>query len=625
MAQSNAILNNNDSNDWLLSQIEEGLNSGIYNLDNLDDGLEPFGFSTSLIDIWGESDNLPFVIVKNLFGDGRDARIIRITARESILDGILVGVGKDELGVYKLELIFKGWDFISGGGISVIVGDKTGDGIPEVVITVHWCGMGCYNTQAIIYQWRDGSFVDLAQETIKLSEYSAWGYGASDENGIDTIEITRIDVLISSRNKEILKWSGEYYEFSHIETDTSLESYIYGFSWSPDDFLTTLALIEALLSEWPDVEADRIEFASSFPDLLRYQRGVVYAMASKTTKAQQEFASLIESRSSESSDAIIEAAQAFLDTYYGDRDLYQSCLEAKKLIDAYLEPYRDENGWASREGALEVVGHYPKLWPNPLCSLTATVPVAIQSIPSSEIKFLPAILTQAGMNVNQSEALDLNNDGFTDWILVIDDNVWIVLYFGDSHTVLLVNTPRFFDDIENLKVSVEEFKDTDNPIILIQSNTNLFVFRIYSEDGKHEILKLIEEYYVAIIDIITDNETHTINIFKDDPGLSNFWRMYSWESDSGDFDIVDRAADYLFLRKNPSEAIKIIDYALAQFDSLTIESNQQSIRLEYLLALAYELSGDKEKAAQLYYQIWQDHPGSAYALMARAKLVLVDP
>lgn len=40
----------------------------------------------------------------------------------------------------------------------------------------------------------------------------------------------------------------------------------------------------------------------------------------------------------------------------------------------------------------------------------------------------------------------------------------------------------------------------------------------------------------------------------------------------------------------------------------------------YLLALAYELSGDEAQAVQIYWQLWYDSPGSPYALLARAKL-----
>jgi hypothetical protein len=42
--------------------------------------------------------------------------------------------------------------------------------------------------------------------------------------------------------------------------------------------------------------------------------------------------------------------------------------------------------------------------------------------------------------------------------------------------------------------------------------------------------------------------------------------------------------------------------------------------LQYLLALAYELAGEKDLAAQTYLALWQSFPDSPYAIMAMAKL-----
>jgi len=48
-------------------------------------------------------------------------------------------------------------------------------------------------------------------------------------------------------------------------------------------------------------------------------------------------------------------------------------------------------------------------------------------------------------------------------------------------------------------------------------------------------------------------------------------------------------------------------------------------RYYYLAALACELSGDEQKAVQIYWQLWHDYPGGAYALMARDKLEPANP
>ena len=44
-----------------------------------------------------------------------------------------------------------------------------------------------------------------------------------------------------------------------------------------------------------------------------------------------------------------------------------------------------------------------------------------------------------------------------------------------------------------------------------------------------------------------------------------------------------------------------------------------------IIGLSYELSGDQQKAAQIYWEIWHDFPDSHYALLARYKLEPVKP
>jgi tetratricopeptide (TPR) repeat protein len=47
--------------------------------------------------------------------------------------------------------------------------------------------------------------------------------------------------------------------------------------------------------------------------------------------------------------------------------------------------------------------------------------------------------------------------------------------------------------------------------------------------------------------------------------------------------------------------------------------------MHYLMAIAYEMSGQPEQAARAYYILWRDYPDSPYALLAQNKLELVKP
>jgi len=93
-------------------------------------------------------------------------------------------------------------------------------------------------------------------------------------------------------------------------------------------------------------------------------------------------------------------------------------------------------------------------------------------------------------------------------------------------------------------------------------------------------------------------------------------------------DAAEQAEAKLIVEANPSEAITLLKRVLAMPQG-TYEGDcppdvcADYSRLRYMLALSYELTGDEEKAIQTYWQLWHDHPGSAYAVLARARLEAV--
>ena len=121
-----------------------------------------------------------------------------------------------------------------------------------------------------------------------------------------------------------------------------------------------------------------------------------------------------------------------------------------------------------------------------------------------------------------------------------------------------------------------------------------------------------------------------------------WWSVYQWNETTMTFEKVDYPFDLLFHHNNPEEAISYLQLALdiiAPYEARMIAIEKATpdgeqfydglssvkIPLLYLLGLSYELTGDEDNAVKTYYQVWREHPDSAYALMAKAKLELIKP
>ena len=103
------------------------------------------------------------------------------------------------------------------------------------------------------------------------------------------------------------------------------------------------------------------------------------------------------------------------------------------------------------------------------------------------------------------------------------------------------------------------------------------------------------------------------------------------------FEETDYLEQLLFEEGRTDEVVRIISGLLENYADKQGQDNEFFVasnkpRLQYLLGLVYELSGDTSKAASVYYQIWKNHPlpepeylglgfpDQPYAIMAREKI-----
>ena len=153
-------------------------------------------------------------LVPNLLGDTRTARLIELQTLESRAGGIILAIVQGDQGAYQVLPVYDGFDFFTGGLLEVQIADRTHDGLPEIIITRQTCACECKKDRLLIFQWRDGRFLDLTREKILFDDPSAsWNYGPPDANGADTIEtVSRAGG--ASKSTARYAWDGKWYQLA---------------------------------------------------------------------------------------------------------------------------------------------------------------------------------------------------------------------------------------------------------------------------------------------------------------------------------------------------------------------------------------------------------------------------
>jgi len=139
------------------------------------------------------------------------------------------------------------------------------------------------------------------------------------------------------------------------------------------------------------------------------------------------------------------------------------------------------------------------------------------------------------------------------------------------------------------------------------------------------------EYDVDNIILVPQGTPAQFQVFHTKPSLEDDyfdppWEGYRWDASRGEF--RDDLLEYkLIVEHDPvaaAEISKIIVPLLFEGKD-RYSSAWWYQRYYYLCGLSFELSGDQQKAVEIYWEIWHDFPNSPYALLARYKLEPINP
>jgi len=583
--------------------------------------------------------------VPNLFGDGRSAYVLQLHTEEVSLDGFLFALQQDAQGYFHITPIYSGWDF-SGGGLALEkFTDRTQDGLPEVIVNVDYCNCSCGPEKALILQWRDGRFVDLARGQIKMgSEFSGWRFGPLDENNVATIEVYKAPLFMKMITR--LVWDGTWYQAvgSSVQMPTQAQAL------KPEGALSVewlnLALETGQVQEIESLLQPAAEPGFSvgpLSDYLRFQLGFTKALLSRPDQAKDILHSLVISPTNPQVSAVTSAAQGFLKNYADDGDVYKSCQAALTVMENAVASYRDSAGAISQEHYLKQWGYSPGYSDIPLCSLRGAFKLLVSRLSLDQAKDAITVLRASGVTVIHSARLDLNGDGRSDWVALLDapgsragTDLWVLLGSETGLTALPVEAPGSYNlpssrsaygvfHLESVTVPGQ-----NQPVVIMQSGEFLYAWRVIEVAGQSHIEQLLRRELVGRFEMHSLQSPFEIKAYiKADQSVwtvDREWEIYRWdpvietlvltETAKSSFETVEAL---IFEQNRSGDAIALLQTLLAAPDEKRIP------HAYYLLGLAYELTGDKANAAKVYWQLWQAYPDSGYGVMAQFKLENIAP
>ena len=610
--------------EWILQQIESGLNSGLITPDTINQMLYPAGFKVNFQQA-----------APNLFADGQFAQVLWITRYQWDERGLYAALSQDDQEGYVLTKIASTWSFSNGYDWQPEITDHTGDGIPEVVVIRDYVN-GSYNsTTLMIYQWQSDHFENIIRNQFWFNSYNeTWAYGQPDDSGAESIEVWQASYALDVVRYSRYVWNGEWYELSesHLVPPERAGEYVplwVTYAMHYEEYNTVIETLQQFLSDTSPLMA--------FNDYLRFQIGLAHAFQSNSTEARLVLEEIVQNPADPLVPAVSNAAQAYLDHYNGDADLYRACQAALQVMAqaSGVQPfYRDV---VDEEKLAPVWGYQPTWeWGSiALCDLSTAFPRIVAQLDATEFEQALAQLEAAGVLIRSAIRSDLNNDGQVEWVLLIDTpgddvpiSIWILL--NTTQNILpipLVSWERKPYDLQRA--------DTDTATLDIKT--------VLAPDGASIVFLLAGEYLYAfqldaaeaainsVLAVKRDAESYVL-VQRDDrlelevpSPWSDSTYYYRWNGSrfvsfdpEGSLDaLAEEAEAALFTRWEPGEAISPLRQII-----LDHPDYYDMPRMLYMLGLAYELSGDEAQAVQAYWELWHNYPESGYARLAQAKLEL---
>ena len=604
--------------EWVVEQLENKLNHGLVFPDDVERFLDNYWFEVRY-----------YQEIENLFGDQKPAWFYVIEPQvweeeehyEKSSDffdrgGLFVVAREISQGKFEVYILENGWNFSSGSSSLFEISDFNKNGVPEIAINIGLHSGSMCGGNLKIFEWHEDTFEDLTRGNIQIGDC------------VDKYEYVVVDGKPSIRFKKfftpvpaIYTWNGTHYEFFRYEHKNLVEKW-----WTAESPSEEVHAIEEILSS-EDLEGLR----PAYIDFLRFRLGIVYSLDSQESQAKQVFQDLVDNPSDKTRTIYSEFSKNFLKYYSGDESLYTACKKSQEIFystsrDLSAEDQEKLFGISSDNNfGLGVFGLGVLR-----CFESDVFELLVNKIPV-EVENVPDVLLKNGMKFSYAEKQDINFDGISEeWLLTINDDLYVIYPNGPYYTATYLHYLFKSEEASTRSVTVDvaKWNGIQEPVLAISTDRELLLISV--GDG-YDPTWLNSEYDIENLLFSPQSAPAQYQVFYAKPKSDdNYYGVplnaYRWDSSRHKFrdDLIEYT---LFVEHNPDNAVEISEVVLpVLMDWKDLDAFTWWLpRYFYLSGLSYELSGNAQKAAEVYWQLWHDYPGSQYALLARYKLVPGNP
>ena len=616
LALTNVVSGSSRSDEWIVQKIEDELNTGLFSPQSLNEYLNQYGFK-----VYNQLE------LFNLFGDDQTNLVFIINSNFEWFvgyDGIVAVLCGTEPGEYELHLAASYWDFDGGEWMKdnyfcpEFTSDLNNNGIQEICILYDLGYSFYFPTKLYLLEWQGDKFVDLAKNT-------RWVTASSDHNGavlIDKENHPDIDLIVARSQNQgefyYYQFGDVYLELAHEEHQEIYSSINTFFDQKKyDDAISYLKNLTETGPPYLDTDYLGTDLGAELTDTLRFTLGLAYAYNGDFEQAKQVFHSLETEPTLEEYPIYAKIAAAFTDSLYDHFDLIGACTFTDDTIESAKESTPSDSEYT------EIFG-YPLKYNNPLqtyCHPRYTFEAAIESLPTDLPSQLPDFLRSANFEVLKSIPFDIFDDEQKDWMLYIQSpnndsyhRIFAIQYQGHWEAFYLYGEP--IENLPNEKASLAQLPGLSEPALIVQSIEDTYIYELIVMENQIDSASLESTYAnfsllrsddIVIITSSYTDMAYDENTWEELDEEKEYWVSKVWNPDTKEFE------DYHpVVFQNPEMVIQ-----LAQIN--------QDFNPSYELALAYQITGNLEKAKEIYWRTWAEDPGSMLALIAREKLSGVSP
>jgi hypothetical protein len=339
-----------------------------------------------------------------------------------------------------------------------------------------------------------------------------------------------------------------------------------------------------------------------------------------------------------------------------DQKLAQVSLDI--AAEKYLTLSRASQGGLALKGVLGLIpAVWDQSWSFSICDPAPVLEAELSKVNPETADEMSAWLVQNGIPSQHIQPSDLDGDGRQDWVVVIphlqtidplssDSEIWGFLQQGSELKPVLIGRDYLnFDEIPSTPVKWESITTPGliQPQNILLIDNQLYIFTIDDHASMQSLLPKYQNflYPARAFSITSENGTLKLQVVFDAQTCTGGCadrETYQWDTISRGWILsesdplpqaerIRKIEDQLFTQQNDQSAIDLIDSWLDEGVSdpedagYPPQSNDYTRSyLRYLLGLAFERSGQPEKAVQTYYELWKDNPPNVFGYLASTRL-----